>query len=38
VGHARPWRRVDNEAFVTGPIDGGLVVFFVNLTATSING
>jgi hypothetical protein len=38
VGHARPWLRVDNEAFETGPIDGGLVVFFVNLTATSING
>lgn len=37
-GHARAWLRVDNDAFETGPIDGGLVVYFVNLTATSING
>jgi hypothetical protein len=35
---ARAWLRVDNDAFETGPIDGGLVVYFVNLTATSING
>ena len=37
-GGARAWLRVDNDAFETGPIDGGLVVYFVNLTATSING
>jgi hypothetical protein len=37
-GNARAWLRVDNDAFETGPIDGGLVVYFVNLTATSING
>ena len=35
---ARAWLRVDNDAFETDPIDGGLAIYFVNLTATSING
>ena len=37
-GKAYPWLRVDTNAYETGPIEGGLMVFFVNLTATSING
>jgi len=35
---ARSWLQVDKEAYEIGPIEGGLNVFFINLTATNING